>query len=282
MPFRSSSIAKSESIIGVKSNCLVVISDGVIVVAFIHIDVTPVPKGEGAFGIQSDRLVKISDGSIVVAFICIDDTSVPKGVGALGIESNRLVVISEGSIVVALIHICVAPANKPENAFGIEFNRVVVTADGFIIIAGVGVCVGLADRGSIARLRLGLFARLLLRHESIDWYLLSFLTVSLRSRHSCLALLLRRQQFSLRFLRLALSFRLRCASCLPLPFRCQPLLLLLVLDFAVDFGFGRRSCLAACLFCVEVSFRLSRLAPLLPVNIGLQDMLNEHVGTRAN
>jgi hypothetical protein len=85
IPFRSSSIAKGESIVGVKPNRLVVISEGSIEVAFVHIGVTPVPKGEGAFGIKSDRLVKIGDGSIIIAFICIYDASVPKGVGALGL-----------------------------------------------------------------------------------------------------------------------------------------------------------------------------------------------------
>ena len=54
IPFRSSSIAKSKSIVGVKSNRLVVIGDGSIVVAFIHISVTPVLEGEGAFGIESN------------------------------------------------------------------------------------------------------------------------------------------------------------------------------------------------------------------------------------
>src|SRR6516164_10001864 len=99
IPSRSSSIAKSESIVGVKSNRLVVISDGPIVVAFIHISVTPVLEGEGAFGIESNCRVKIGDGSIIVAFVCIDDASVSKGVGALGFESNRLVKIGERSVV---------------------------------------------------------------------------------------------------------------------------------------------------------------------------------------
>jgi hypothetical protein len=71
IPFRSSSIAKSESIVGVKSNRLVVISDGSFVVAFIHVSVTPVLEGEGAFGIEPNCRVKIGDGSIIVAFVCI-------------------------------------------------------------------------------------------------------------------------------------------------------------------------------------------------------------------
>ena len=83
IPFRSSSIAKSKGIVGVKSNCLVVISDGSFVVAFIHISVTPVLEGEGAFGIESNCRVKIGNGSLIVALVCINDASVPKGVGAL-------------------------------------------------------------------------------------------------------------------------------------------------------------------------------------------------------
>ena len=105
IPFRSSSIAKSESIVGVKSNRLVVISDGSFVVTFIHVSVTPVLEGEGAFGIEPNCRVKIGDGSIIVAFVCIYDASVPKGVGALGFESNRLVKIGKRSVVSAFARI---------------------------------------------------------------------------------------------------------------------------------------------------------------------------------
>ena len=222
--FRSSSIAKSESIVGVKADRLVKVGDGSVVVAFVHIQDAsvpkgastlgvksdrlakvgegsvivafvhisdaPVPKGEGAFGIESDCRVKINNGSIIIAFVCIDDTSVPKGVGTLGIKSNRLIVIGERFVVIAFVSIseaavaqgdrkrtrlnsrkCVASANKTDNVFGIEFNRVVVIGDGFIIVAGVGICIALADRGSVARLRLGFsaFARLLLSPENSDW-----------------------------------------------------------------------------------------------------------------
>src|SRR5689334_3989819 len=112
IPFRSSSIAKSKSIVGVKSNRLTVISDGSIVVAFIHISVTPVLEGEGAFGIESNCRVKIGNGSLIIAFVCIYDASVPKGVRALGFESNRFVKIGERSVVAAFACINHAPVAK--------------------------------------------------------------------------------------------------------------------------------------------------------------------------
>src|SRR6516225_240848 len=78
IPFRSSSIAKSKGIVGVKSNCLVVISDGSFVVAFVCINDASVPKGVGALGFESNRLVKIGKRSVVGAFACINDASVAK------------------------------------------------------------------------------------------------------------------------------------------------------------------------------------------------------------
>ena len=84
--FRSSSSAKSESIVGIESNRLVVISDGSVVVAFVPISIAPVPKGETAFGIEPDRLVKIGDGLVIVAFVCISDAPGAQGESALGIE----------------------------------------------------------------------------------------------------------------------------------------------------------------------------------------------------
>ena len=69
--FRSSSIAPSESIVGLQLDYLIVISDSVVVVAVVHIGVTSVLKGEGAFGIESNCLIKIGDGSIIIALVCI-------------------------------------------------------------------------------------------------------------------------------------------------------------------------------------------------------------------
>ena len=69
MPLCSSSIAKSESIVGIKSDRFVVIDNGSIMIAFVRIRNAPVAKGESALGIKSDRFAVISDGSIVVAFI---------------------------------------------------------------------------------------------------------------------------------------------------------------------------------------------------------------------
>src|SRR6516165_6092903 len=89
IPFRSSSITKSESIVGVKSNRLVVISEGSFVVAFTQISVTPVLEREGAFGIESDCLAKIGDSFFIIAFVRIYDASVPKGMSILGLESDR-------------------------------------------------------------------------------------------------------------------------------------------------------------------------------------------------
>ena len=118
IPFRSSSMAKRKSIVGVKSNRLVVIGDGSIVVAFIHISVTPVLEGEGAFGIESNCRVKIGNGSLIIAFVCIYDASVPKGVGALGFESNRFVEIGERSVVGAFACINHARSLKAEHCWG--------------------------------------------------------------------------------------------------------------------------------------------------------------------
>jgi hypothetical protein len=47
-------LQKGESIVGIESNRLVVISDGSVVVAFVRISIAPVPKGETAFGIEPD------------------------------------------------------------------------------------------------------------------------------------------------------------------------------------------------------------------------------------
>jgi hypothetical protein len=105
IPFRSSSFAKSQSIVGVKSNHLVVISDGSIVVAFIQVSVTPIPVRESAFGIESDRLVKIGNGSFVITFVRIDDPSVPKGMSILGLESDRLIKVGEGSVVITFVRV---------------------------------------------------------------------------------------------------------------------------------------------------------------------------------
>jgi hypothetical protein len=68
---RSSSIAKDESIIGIKSDRLVVIGDGSAVVALVRISDAPVVKGQSVVGIQSNRLAEIGNGSILVAFIRI-------------------------------------------------------------------------------------------------------------------------------------------------------------------------------------------------------------------
>jgi hypothetical protein len=56
IPFHSSSIAKSESIRGVKSGRLVVISGRAVVIAFVRVSVASGHKGERAFRIDSDRL----------------------------------------------------------------------------------------------------------------------------------------------------------------------------------------------------------------------------------
>src|SRR6516164_1200807 len=112
IPFRSSSFAKSQSIVGVKSNHLVVISDGSIVVTFIHESVTPIPVRESAFGIESDCLAKIGDSFFIIAFVRIDDASVPKGMSILGLESDRLIKVGDGSVVVAFV--CIFDASFAE------------------------------------------------------------------------------------------------------------------------------------------------------------------------
>jgi hypothetical protein len=139
--FRSSSIAKGESIVGIKSDCLVVISEGMVVVAFVRKSITPIPKGEGALRIEPDRLVKISNGSIIVASVRIEDASVPKGVSTLGIDSDRFVKIGEGSVVVAFVRISDAPVTEGESAFGIKSDCLVVISEGTVVVAFVRISV---------------------------------------------------------------------------------------------------------------------------------------------
>ena len=148
IPFRSSSIAKSRSIVGVKSNRLVVIGDGSIVVAFIHISVTPVLEGEGAFGIESNCRVEIGNGSLIVAFVCMYDASVPKGMGALGIESNGLIKIGERSVVGAFACESDAPVANSQGAGGIKSNSLAVITDCLTNVALMLVGQHLWRRGS--------------------------------------------------------------------------------------------------------------------------------------
>jgi hypothetical protein len=79
IPLRPSSIAKSESIVGIKSDRHIKIGDGSAVVAFERINDAPVSKGVSALGVYSNSLIKISDGSFVLAFVCITDAPVAHG-----------------------------------------------------------------------------------------------------------------------------------------------------------------------------------------------------------
>jgi hypothetical protein len=164
-------------------------------------------------GTKSDRLVKIGEGSVVVAFVRISDAPIAEGESAFGVKSDRLVVISEGAVVVAFVRKSVASANKGESAFGIEADRLVVIGDGPVVVASLGICIALADKGSVACSRFGFrsFALLLLRRpESSNSLLLDFLTLALSfrlGRCSCLALLLRCQPLFPCLLQLAAGFR---------------------------------------------------------------------------
>jgi len=95
--------------------------------------------GQGELRIQPDRFGVVSDGLVVLAFLSVGNASITVGIGKSRVDSDRFRVVGNRLIVLAFVGVAPTSVEVGFGVFRIELNGLIEIGDGFVVLAHLGV-----------------------------------------------------------------------------------------------------------------------------------------------